>query len=70
MKERIRIDKLLVERGLAESREKAQAMVMAGEVLAAGQKIDKAGQTVPADVEIRLLSEKPKYVSRAGQMQR
>jgi 23S rRNA (cytidine1920-2'-O)/16S rRNA (cytidine1409-2'-O)-methyltransferase len=67
MKERIRIDKLLVERGLAESREKAQAMVMAGEVLAAGQKIDKAGQTVPADVEIRLLSEKPKYVSRAGQ---
>jgi 23S rRNA (cytidine1920-2'-O)/16S rRNA (cytidine1409-2'-O)-methyltransferase len=36
-------------------------------VLAAGQKIDKAGQTVPADVEIRLLGEKPKYVSRAGQ---
>ncbi len=67
MKERVRIDRLLVERGLAESREKAQAMVMAGEVLAGGQKVGKAGQTVPADVEIRLLGEKPKYVSRSGQ---
>ncbi len=66
MKERIRIDRLLVERGLAESREKAQAMVMAGEVLADGQKVGKAGQTVAAAAEIRLLGEKPKYVSRAG----
>ncbi len=39
MKQRVRIDQLLVERGLAESREKAQAMVLAGEVLADDQKI-------------------------------
>ena len=43
MKQRIRIDALLVERGLAPSREKAQAMILAGEVLAGEQKITKSG---------------------------
>lgn len=66
MKQRVRIDQLLVERGLAESREKAQAMVLAGEVLADDQKITKAGRKVLAGAEIRLLGERPKYVSRAG----
>ena len=66
MKERVRIDLLLVEKGFAESREKAQAMVMAGEVLADGQKVAKAGQRVAAGAEIRLLGERPKYVSRGG----
>jgi len=66
MRERVRIDRLLVEAGLAESREKAQAMVMAGEVLADGQKVTKAGQKISPDAEIRLLAEKPKYVSRGG----
>lgn len=66
MKQRVRIDQLLVERGLAESREKAQAMVLAGEVLVDDQKITKAGRKVLAGAEIRLLGERPKYVSRAG----
>ena len=62
-----RIDVLLVERGLAESREKAQAMIMAGEVLADEQKVDKPGHRVRGDAVIRLLGVPPKFVSRAGQ---
>lgn len=62
-----RIDMLLVERGLAESREKAQAMIMAGEVLADEQKVDKAGHRVRPDATIRLLGVQPKFVSRGGQ---
>jgi 23S rRNA (cytidine1920-2'-O)/16S rRNA (cytidine1409-2'-O)-methyltransferase len=64
MKERI--DKLLVARGLAESREKAQALILSGVVLVGEQRIDKPGQTVPADAEIRLKGEVPKYVGRGG----
>jgi 23S rRNA (cytidine1920-2'-O)/16S rRNA (cytidine1409-2'-O)-methyltransferase len=66
MKASQRIDLLLVERGLAESREKAQAMVLAGEVLADEQKVDKPGHRVRADAEIRLLGLAPKFVSRGG----
>jgi 23S rRNA (cytidine1920-2'-O)/16S rRNA (cytidine1409-2'-O)-methyltransferase len=66
MKRRVRIDRLLVERGLAPSREKAQARVMAGEVLADEQKVEKPGHAVPEDCEIRLLGEPPPYVSRGG----
>ena len=62
MKERI--DRLLVERGLAESREKAQAMIMAGEVLADEQKVTKAGQRVAEGAEVRLLGGPAKYVGR------
>ena len=50
-----RLDILLVERGLAGSRERAKRMIMAGEVLVDGQKIDKAGTTVKPEAEIRLL---------------
>lgn len=66
MKHRVRIDRLLVDRGLVSSREKAQARVMAGEVLADEQKVEKPGQAVPEDSEIRLLGEPPPYVSRGG----
>jgi 23S rRNA (cytidine1920-2'-O)/16S rRNA (cytidine1409-2'-O)-methyltransferase len=60
-----RIDQLLVERGLAESRQKAQALILAGSVLVNHQKADKPGQSVPADAEIQLLDQLP-FVSRGG----
>lgn len=60
-----RLDRLLVERGLVDSREKAQALIMAGEVLLNGQKAMKAGQAVPPDAAIELLA-RPPYVSRGG----
>lgn len=63
--ERRRIDQLLVERGLAESREKAQALILAGQVLVDGRKAAKAGQAVPADSRLEVLEPLP-YVSRAG----
>src|SRR5215831_7072704 len=63
---RVRIDKLLVARGMVASRERAQAMVLAGRVLVNGQKVEKAGAEVEPDAEIRLLGEDLKYVSRGG----
>ena len=60
-----RLDRLLVERGLAETREKAQALIMAGEVLLGGQKAAKAGQSVEDDVALEVLA-RPPYVSRGG----
>lgn len=60
-----RLDRLLVERGLAESREKAQALIMAGEVLVNGQKGAKPGQAVAEDAAIEVLA-RPPYVSRGG----
>lgn len=63
---KVRIDKLLVERGVAASRERAQAMVLAGRVLVNSQKIEKAGASVDQDAEIRLLGEDLKYVGRGG----
>ena len=61
-----RLDILLVEKGLAGSRERAKRMIMAGEVLVDNQKIDKAGATVKAEAEIRLLGQDIPYVSRGG----
>jgi len=61
-----RIDKLLVERGLAPSRERAQALILAGKVLANQQKVEKPGTTVDADAVIRLLGEDMRFVSRGG----
>jgi 23S rRNA (cytidine1920-2'-O)/16S rRNA (cytidine1409-2'-O)-methyltransferase len=63
---RVRLDKLLLERGLASSRERAQALILAGKILVNGQKIEKAGTGVDAQAEIRLLGEDLKYVSRGG----
>ena len=61
-----RLDRLLFERGLAESREKAQAVIFAGQVLVNGQKQDKAGALVPEDADLRILGETLRYVSRGG----
>jgi 23S rRNA (cytidine1920-2'-O)/16S rRNA (cytidine1409-2'-O)-methyltransferase len=63
---KVRLDKLLVERGLAASRERAQAMILAGTVLVDEQKLEKAGAQVAGDVSIRLLGEDLKYVGRGG----
>src|SRR6266849_3485278 len=63
---KIRLDKLLLERGMVPSRERAQALVLAGKVLVNGQKIEKSGASVNNDAEIRLLGEDLKYVSRGG----
>ena len=63
---KLRLDKLLVERGLAASRERAQALILAGKVLVNGQKLDKAGAQVIADATVRLLGEDLKFVSRGG----
>ena len=62
---KIRLDRLLVERGLAESREKAQALIMAGSVLLNGQKATKAGQSTEPDATLEVLA-RPPYVSRGG----
>lgn len=61
-----RIDLLLVERGLVQSRERARALILAGRVLVNEQKIDKPGAAVSADSMIRLLGEDMPYVSRGG----
>ncbi len=63
---KLRLDKLLVDRGLVASRERAQALIIAGKVLVNEQKIDKAGTQVVDDVPVRLLGEDLKYVSRGG----
>src|SRR5205814_9832280 len=63
---RLRIDKLLLERGLVPSRQRAQALLLAGRVLVNGQKVEKSGTAVEAASEIRLLSDDLKYVSRGG----
>ncbi len=63
---KMRLDLLLVERGMAESRAKAQALIMAGEVRVAGQVVDRAGANIPLDSEI-VLESKPRFVSRGGE---
>jgi len=63
---KIRLDKLLVVRGLAATRERAQALILAGRVLVHEQKIDKPGHSVPEDAPIRLLGSDLRYVSRGG----
>jgi 23S rRNA (cytidine1920-2'-O)/16S rRNA (cytidine1409-2'-O)-methyltransferase len=63
---KIRLDKLVFERGLAPSRERAQALILAGKVLVNGQKFEKPGANVETDAELRLLGEDLKYVSRGG----
>lgn len=61
-----RIDKLLVQRGLVQSRQRAVARLMAGDVLVAENKVTKAGTRVPVDAPIRMLGDAQKYVSRGG----
>ena len=63
---KVRLDKLLVDRGLAASRERAQALILAGKVLVDDQKVEKGGAQVAAECAIRLLGEDLKYVGRGG----
>ncbi|MGH9514570.1 MAG: TlyA family RNA methyltransferase [Terriglobales bacterium] len=63
---KLRLDKLLLERQLVPSRERAQALVLAGKVLVDDQKVDKSGTLVDASSEIRLLGDDLKYVGRGG----
>jgi len=63
---KVRIDRLLVDRGLVPSRERAQALVIAGKVLVNEQKVVKSGAPVPDDAAIRLLGNDLPYVSRGG----
>lgn len=64
--ERKRLDVLLVERGLAESSRKAQAMILAGEVEVERQRVDKAGLILPQTAHIEVHSRQQKYASRGG----
>ena len=62
---KVRLDQLLVERGLADSGEKARALILAGDVLVDGQKSDKPGRSVPGDCQVQVTARLP-YVSRGG----
>lgn len=64
--EKKRIDVLIVEKGLVESREKAKALIMAGKIIVNDKRIDKAGEKVKVDSNIRIKGEGIKYVSRGG----
>ena len=66
MKDKKRLDVLMVERGLAPSREKAKALLMSGIVYVDGEKEDKAGTNVPSDAEIEVRGNTLPYVSRGG----
>jgi len=65
-KNRTRLDVLIFERGLAPSREKAQAMILAGEVVVNGAIAAKSGQAVARDAAVEIYSRMQKYVSRGG----
>lgn len=64
--EKERLDVLLVNRGLSESREKAKALIMTGNVFVEGQREDKAGHKFPADAHIEIKGKQMKFVSRGG----
>jgi 23S rRNA (cytidine1920-2'-O)/16S rRNA (cytidine1409-2'-O)-methyltransferase len=63
---KVRLDKLVYERGLSPSRERAQALILAGKILVNGQKIEKAGAGVDSEAALQVLGEDLKYVSRGG----
>ncbi len=63
---KIRLDTLLVERGLVESRARAQALIMAGQVFSGEARLDKAGKQVPADLAVELRGQDHPWVSRGG----
>src|SRR5450755_3263670 len=61
-----RLDVLIAERGLAPSRERAQALLLAGNVLMNGQKMEKPGSQVATDAQIEIIGETLRYASRGG----
>ena len=61
-----RLDVLLVERGLIESRQKAQAIILAGEVRVNGQRAEKTGATFPVDAQVEIAGKGSPFASRAG----
>jgi 23S rRNA (cytidine1920-2'-O)/16S rRNA (cytidine1409-2'-O)-methyltransferase len=63
---KVRLDKLLLDRKLAPSRQRAQALILAGKVLVNDQKVEKAGVAVDSECQVRLLGEDLPYVSRGG----
>ena len=63
---KIRLDELLVEKGLAESRSQAKALILAGKVLRGTERLDKPGRPLPADSELRV-EQPPRFVSRGGE---
>jgi len=63
---KVRLDQLLVSRGLAPTRARAQAIVLAGDVYVGGSRVDKAGTLVAPDAEIEVRSSRNPYVSRGG----
>jgi len=63
---KVRLDKALVERGLVQSRERAQALILAGRVLVAEQRVEKPGTPVAEGAALRVLGEDLRYVSRGG----
>ena len=66
MSKKARVDQLLVDRGLVESRTKAQALILAGLVFSGERKIDKAGQLVAADIALEVRGRDHPWVSRGG----
>src|SRR5580658_3135640 len=63
---KMRLDVLIVERGLVPSRERAQAILLAGNVLVNGQKMEKPGSQVAADARVEIIGEALRYASRGG----
>src|SRR5437868_2247465 len=61
-----RLDRLMLERGLAETRQKAQALIMAGRVSVDGQRVDKAGALIADDSVILVQAPASRYVGRGG----
>ena len=66
MKVKLRLDQLLVDRGLAPSREKAKALVLAGEVLVNDRPVDKAGAATDPEATVRLRHQPAAFVGRGG----
>ena len=66
MSNKTRLDVLLVERGLEQTRQRAQAMIMSGLVFVDGQRVDKAGTAIPNDAQIEVRGSTLRYVSRGG----
>jgi 23S rRNA (cytidine1920-2'-O)/16S rRNA (cytidine1409-2'-O)-methyltransferase len=66
MADKKRLDVLLVEQGFFETRQKAQAVIMAGQVFVNGQRVDKAGSSLSSDVEIMVKGQPLPFVSRGG----